>query len=426
MFRLFSRFYFSPDDGNGTATVIPPMDKEEVIEFLGEDDNEEEPIELEKPNKKTEADEESDDETDEETTNEDDELSELEEELNDPDEEDLELVAPVRRAEILKKYPKLFKDFPYLEKAYYREQAYTKLLPTIEDAESAVEKATVLDNFEKDISQGNLETTLKAIKEHSPKSFPKLVDNYLGMLMNVDKDSYLHVVGNITKHTIMAMAGRAQKDGNENLKNAAIILNQFVFGDSEFTPPTKLAKEDDKPDSREEELSRREQEYKQERFNSVNEDINYKVNNIYRSTIEAHIDPKNSMTEYVKRNASREAFEILEQQIESDSRFKALVDKLWEKAMSDNYSRASVDRIKDAFTSKAKTLLPSAIKTARINALKGMGNRVKADNDNNDNNSGNSNRSNRRVKLDEPRPRNSGGKVPAGMSTLEYLMSDDS
>ena len=37
-------------------------------------------------------------------------------------------MTPVRRKEILAKYPKLFKDFPYLEKAYYREQQFTEVL----------------------------------------------------------------------------------------------------------------------------------------------------------------------------------------------------------------------------------------------------------------------------------------------------------
>src|SRR6187399_1594582 len=87
-------------------------------------------------------------EEDGEKSKEDDELKEIEEELDGPKEEDLELMTPVRRREILAKYPKLFKDFPYLEKAYYREQQFTEVYPTIQDARAAHEKSQILDRVE--------------------------------------------------------------------------------------------------------------------------------------------------------------------------------------------------------------------------------------------------------------------------------------
>ena len=85
-----------------------------------------------------------------------DELKEMEEELEGPSEEDMELMTPVRRKEILAKYPQLFKDFPYLEKAYYRDQQFTEVFPTIQDAKIAVEKATILDRFEQQVVNGGI------------------------------------------------------------------------------------------------------------------------------------------------------------------------------------------------------------------------------------------------------------------------------
>jgi NCAIR mutase (PurE)-related protein len=76
------------------------------------------------------------------------------------------------------------------------------------------------------------------------------------------------------------------------------------------------------------------------------------------------------MTDYVKQHATAEAFEKLETLIAQDSRFRGMLDKLWEKAFQSGFSKESTDRIKSAYLSKAKTLLPSVIKSARNKALK--------------------------------------------------------
>src|SRR5215471_8169350 len=216
--------------GTGLATPSGPagQGKEDIIEFLG-DGSDEETLDLtpqvgkgkgkekgkeegQEEDETPPAEDESDSEGDEESE-EIDELAELEAELQEPSEEQLELVTPVRRRDILKKYPNIFKDFPYLEKAYYREQQFTELLPTIEDAKAAVEKSKVLDRFESDVTSGNTETILRAVKETSPDAFLKIVDNYLPTLAKVDEKAFFHVIGNVTKHTIINMVNEARRLG---------------------------------------------------------------------------------------------------------------------------------------------------------------------------------------------------------------------
>ena len=448
MFRLSNSMWhplLAPADsdtgGSGAATIGGggDMSKEDMIEFMADDDEtEKETIPLEdkdktpKKGKDKEKDETSTDEEvsedteseDEETEPEDDELAEIESELEEPSEEQLELVTPVRRRDILKKYPNLFKEFPYLEKAYYREQQFTELLPTIEDAKTAVEKSQILDKFENEILGGNTENILKAVKETNANGFAKVVDDYLPALARVDEKAYYHVIGNVTKHTILAMVKEARSTKNEQLQQAAHLLNQFVFGTSDFQPPTNLSREDKTEDSREKQLSERERGFIKQQFESTRGELNTRVNNTLRNTIDANIDPKSSMSDYVRKNASRDALDTLETLINQDSRFKTLVDKLWEKAFEENFSKSSIDRIRSAYVSKAKTLLPSVIKKARNEALRGMGKRVKEDSEET---------TPRRGPVPAGRPRSqtpNTGKVrdakdiPKGMSTLEFLNSE--
>src|SRR5215471_11848400 len=442
MFLLFNRIQLplsSPDaPGGGGPSILEDgaLNVDDMVDILGDDDDDAEVIDIEKgkgkdektpqkegkkEDKPTTKEGESDDEGEasDEESEEQDELAELEAELEEPNDEDLELVTPVRRREILAKYPQLFKDFPYLEKAYYREQQYTEIFPTLDDAKTAIAKSETLDNFEQDVMGGDITTILKTVKDSNPNSFYRIVDGYLSTLSQVDEKAYYHVLGNIGKMTISAMVQEARRSENQDLEKAAHLLNQFMFGTSEWKGPTRLSKEERQEDNtREREISERERTFVTQQFESTRTELNTRVNNTLKNTIDAHIDPKNSMPPYVKKYASQEAMDTLGRLINQDARFRSLVDKLWDKAFSSNFSRESTDRIRAAYTAKAKTLLLPVIKRARNEALKGIGRRVRDTEDNTT--------QNRKGPVPGGRPSSQsskGGKVtnakdiPAGMST---------
>jgi hypothetical protein len=438
MSQLFNKTFqfFAPDSPTGT---IPPvttpsgprgMGKEDTIDFLASVDDEIEPIDLTLKGDKTpirgkeetqsEVSEETETEVEEPT--EEDELAELEQELEGPTDDQLEFVTPVRRKEILAKYPTLFKDFPYLEKAYYREQQFTEYFPTIAEAKTAAEKAETLDKFENEIMGGTTENILKAVKEENPEGFAKLVDEYLPTLARVDERAYMHLLGNVTKHTIVAMVKEAKRSSNDALQNAAALLNQFVFGSTEFTPPQNLSKGERPEDKRvNDETKKQQEEFLRGRFDSVNGDLNSRVNNSIRAAIEQNIDPRDTMAPYVKRNAVRDAVETVSELMSKDARFKSITDKLWERAFKENFSKNSTDDIKKAFLSKARTLLPAVIKKARNEALKGTGHRVRNDEEETTSNRG-------PVPPGKPRTTQAGkitkgSDIPKGMSTLDFLNS---
>jgi hypothetical protein len=275
------------------------------------------------------------------------------------------------------------------------------------------------------------------VRETNPEGFRKIVDEYLPTLAKVDEPAYFHVIGNMTKHTIVTMIQEARrmgvgqdKDGNplpgNQLQTAAMLLNQFVFGTSEFKPPTQLSRQG-KPEenTKEKEIQQREQQFVSRQFETTRVDLNTRVNNTLKNTIDGNIDPNKSMTDYVRKNASRDALDNLETAINQDARFRALVDKLWEKAFQEGFSKESTDRIRSAYVSKARTLLPSVIKKARNEALRGMGKRVREESEET---------TPRRGPLPSGRPqsqeRRSSGKIskasdiPKGMSTIDFLNSD--
>jgi hypothetical protein len=273
--------------------------------------------------------------------------------------------------------------------------------------------------------KGQSENILKAIKDEDQNAFHKIVDNYMVALWNTDQVAYHHVIGNINKTLVLSMFNEGKRLNNEALTQAAAIVQQYVFG-GEWTPPGKLSKDSNNPER--DNINTERQQFLQQRLEIATEELSGRINNALTNTIDQHMDPKGSMTDYVKKAACTDALNNLQRLINSDTRFQNLKDRLWQKAAEENFSKTSVDRIRSAIASKAKTLLPTVIKKARIEALKGLGRRVKDDtNDVNDGstrtqktrNTTSSSNSGRRDSHKEQ-----ASKIPAGMSSYDYLNQD--
>lgn len=423
-----------------TKSSTPIEDKElsidDAIKFMGEDhepeiedskqdkkaDKEDKEYTSDKADEKEDEDKDKEDEEDEELSPED-ELKAIEEELEEaeePDEEKLELLTPPRRQEILKVFPDLFKKFPYMEKAYYREQQFTRIFPDINEAKSAKEAVETLQNFENDIvGEGNFGNALKLIKENNPDKYLEVVDNYMITLEKLDQNSYNHVLSNVARTIIGSMLDDAKENDDKNMGIAAAILNKFLFGTTKYKAPSKLAKEDVSPTKKDEKPA--EDSYAKVALNNTVDQVSGRVDKIIKSNLEANIDPRGSMSEYIKKNAIRDATEKINSLIERDSRFKQLTDRLWNEAVKAKFSKTSVDKIVRAFEAKSKSLLAPVIKSARNEALKGSQRRIK-DNDEQETDKPTRERVRESERRSSSKPDKT--KIPVGMSTFDYLNSD--
>jgi hypothetical protein len=363
----------SKDDAQESLDLTKPLPKhkeDEGDKKIKADDQDRKDDDIEDDKK-------DDDDEDEEV----DELKDIEEDLEDVPAEKLELMTPVRRREILKAYPDLFKKFPYLERAYYREQQFTEILSTIEDAKEAAESHQVLQRYTEDmVEKGNVNNVLRMIKDSNPETYARVVDNYMEHLRAVDPAAHTHVQSNIVKNIILGMVDTAKSDGDDDLRTAALLLNKWAFGTAKFNPPEKMAK-DLKPEdkSKVEEISEREKAFNKKIVDNAMQGVTTRVNNSIKSAIENNIDPQSAMTDYVKRNATRDALEKITDLIDRDTRFQTIVNKLWDKAAKSNFSDESLAEVRRAFLSKAKSLLEPVLKSSRNQALKGMGKRPKED-----------------------------------------------
>ena len=415
-------------DGSGEGSIEEnALSHDEILKLLGDDSDDDGDSDDDDKDKDDDEDlddgkdkDDDDEDVDDDKDKDDDDKKKLklkdddEDENKDEDDDDLKIITPVRRQEILKKYPKLFKDFPHLEKSSYRDQQFTEMFSTLEDAKEVLEKAETLDTYETELAEGDTSSIIKAVKANDEEAFNKLVDEYMPSLRKVDENAYFHVIGGVIKNAIISMVSEGKKTGNKQLNAAAQLVNQFVFGTSEFSTHENLSsKGSDKDDK----LETEKEEFLRERFEIARDDLDTRIHNVLKSTIDDAIDPKESMSAFVKKHAVTDAMTLLESAIRSDPDFMKVLDGLWKKASGVKFNVASTKRIRGVYLSKAKTLLPAVIKRSRRDALKGTRRPGKS------NTQKSSDRENR---LHRRRASSSGNRPNdgKGMSTLDFLNQD--
>ena len=346
--------------------VPTPQTADDVNDLFKELDKEEVKPEKKEPKEEKEVKEvEPDDEL--ELTEPDEEIEKLD--LKEPD-ENLDIEAPPRKKEILKEYPELFKKFPFLEKMMYRDREYSELFGSFDDAKEIAEKSENFSNFENQLLSGNTEEVLRSVKEADEKAFNIIVDDYLPTLAKVDKEAYFHVVGNLNKRLIMEMVQEANDTSNDDLKQAALLVNQFVFGTAKFTAPTLRVEKSIESDTERSEVEEERLSFTRERFETARDDLQSRVDNTLRATISDYIDPKNNMSSYVKKNAVADAMRLLSSAIADDPSVVKSLDRLWRSAFDLKFSKESLSKIQSFYLSKAKGNLKNAILKARAEALK--------------------------------------------------------
>lgn len=289
-------------------------------------------------------------------------------ELSTNEDEEVELQIPAKKSEILKKHPNIFKDFPELERSYYRDQQYREIFATPGEAKEASSRLRILDAIETDVLDGNIEGVLKSVKEQDANALNKIADDYLETLYKVDTAAYFHVVGNLVKRLSVTMVRDAKRKKDEGLEKAAELLYTFVFpNDEEFKEPVKLAKA---KSEKEDEVKEERNKFRQERLDAHVKDLSRRVDNTIKNTILENIDKDGKMSAYEKKNAVRDAMDMLEDAIRSDGGFLKIQNRLWDEAEKSNFQSASLDKITHSYLGKSKSLLKDVIRKARAEALK--------------------------------------------------------
>lgn len=385
----------------GRTTYSPleeGIDRGRELDILGEDDNKDDKDDKDddkddKDDKSDDKDDKSDDDgdddkdKDDETEDDDDEDKDDKDEDEDKDdkddeEEDKDEDQLTSVKDIKKDYPDFFKKHPEVKAAIFRDQRFSEIVGTPEDAETAVERSNTLAAVEQDLFiDSNPGKLLDSLKKNNPENYQKTVFNVLSHLQEHDKDMYYELSALPIK-LLLRNAWREGQGDKSNLGKAAAWIHDFMFGKgSKFED--KVTAEEKKQDTK----SDREKEY-EKKLKDIDdrEHNNFKgaVDQSYVSKMDRYLretlDKDERLTEFTRKHIVNETLTEIRQQLDQDTRHTTTMSSLWRNAKAAGFNSDFKSKIINAALTRAKSLAPS-IRARLTNEALG---KVKKNKDKND------------------------------------------
>jgi len=320
------------------------------------------------------SDKEEETEDDSEVTEDSDDDEDVEEEDEKEDEELDEVVGakfsgrPTYR-QVIDKYPKIFKDFPGLRDVFFRERDYSRVFPTVEDAQESYDQLNKLKAGEQVISNGNPQDFLEVLRDYDANKERQFVGSFLPSLYKNNKPAFEAITSPVIQYAIRSMHRDATRNGNTNLATSAVNVYEWLFGtdDVESSGRAPQVPSAPQPDPEKENL-------KAERDRLLNTRHSEFID-VALSSASRKIDSiiKQSLPEetsgFEVKSITREVMDQLGAVLRADSAHRSNMDRLIRNGRQDAYSEAARERLSSAFLSRAKLALPEIIKKVKSEAL---------------------------------------------------------
>lgn len=270
--------------------------------------------------------------------------------------------------EIKSKYPTLFKDFPGIKDAIFREQAYNDVFPSIAEAKEAAEKAEVFTKFEGDLLSGDPARVLNVIHGADPRAAQGFINNFLPALSKLDKNAYFAVVSPVVEGIIRDTYAAGQRKGDENLTNTALQLIEFLGFDPNAVLNARPIQADPEVERQKQDLQNQQQKFFRERYEASLSRVSGQANTDLDKLTEEAIG-KEKLTPLERTALKEKILKELDLQFAKDSKHQSLMASLWRKAEKSGFSGSSEQAILNAYISRAKTLLPSVSNQVKTKEL---------------------------------------------------------
>lgn len=329
------------DEDKDTKDEDKDEDKEDDDEKVDEDEDEDEDKE------------ESEDEDEDKPKDEDDKDDE-------EDEDDTEENRITHVSDLKKAYPDIFKKFPDVKAALYRDQAYSEFFANPKEAEAASIDSSALRNIEHDLLEnGDPTKLLGEIKKGNQESFNKVALAVLPYLQSADKELYLKVASVPIKQLLRAMI-RKFPDAKSNEHKSAHYVHRFFFDDIDID-----GKADGEVDSKEDKpKAQKEYEERLEKLNT--RDMNNFVSAVDTSYIakmtkefRSGIDNDERLSEWAKTKLIEDGLINIRKQLDADPRWQRTMKSLIAQAKTSEYSNDFKSRIVSTALARAKSLIPT-------------------------------------------------------------------
>lgn len=283
---------------------------------------------------------------------------EAKEDDKEPDESELDDPTTYRRLtykEITTKYPSLFKDFPALRQGFFREQKFTEIFPTIEDATAASEASDDYNAIVADLQEGKIDNILEVLEGDQLKN---AAASFLPSLFEKDKQVYFAITGPLLNNFLIQAYNAAESSGDADLKASAQWLAKWAFGDFAYASGGKVVQPmNNQPSDGKKRLDDERKEYEnskfQDNYNSV-VDTGLKA---LRNDIARGLSDVTSAT--LKSMIIKAVEEEVSDALERDPSHVRKMDALWKRARGAGFVGDHKTRLLTTYLARAKSLVPA-------------------------------------------------------------------
>ena len=280
--------------------------------------------------------------------------------------EDEETLIRVSYTDVKKEFPDLFKKFPQLKTAFFREQEFTKRFGSIEDADEAVESVEAFRAIESTVKAGNAGEFLDQVSNLSDKAVDRFANNFLPALLEKNQKAYFRVTAPLIRNVLAEVLDAGQENGNQNIINAAKVVHQAIFRDDKYGKVPMGQRPPAEPD---EEFSQERHEFYANKHNGLMVDVTKDIRSKLESEIAKSVDPTKSMRPGIKKLIVEKIVSGIDKEVSSDPNHMNRIMSLWRRERQSKYSGRYKDSIVTAYLSRARTSMPSVRKAVRSEIL---------------------------------------------------------
>jgi len=342
---LANRGAIPPDDDD-----MKILDDDKLI-IEDEDEEEEEKEEEKKPSKKK-VEEKDEEEEEEEDKDEDEDEEEEEKEKK----KDLPFSRPTLR-DIKTKYPDLFKDFPSLRDSFFREQEYSRLFATVEDAKEAFEDSEAFSTLHDSVMNGDSKPLMDSIAGSDKDALVKFATSFLPILYERDTALYSKTVTPLMENVARSMYKKGINMSDEDVSNAALQLSMFLF-DTPDVATGKTTVVEDQPTKRDSKLDAERTAFEAQKFQTFRSDVISDIDRGVDELISDNIDPDNVLNKFTLKKVVEEVRTRVGDLLEKDESHMVVMNSRWTRAQREGFKKDSGSKIVSAYLARAKSLIP--------------------------------------------------------------------
>ena len=269
--------------------------------------------------------------------------------------------------DIKTKYPSFFEDFPDVKEAIFREARFTQYFPTVEDAKESFtdnEAFTVLSDA---ALAGDSAPILQSLSKTDAKALQGFSASFLPNLYNQDPEAYSVAVTPLFENLLR----QAYKSGDDNMKNSALNLGHYLFGDdgedSVLGKKTisKVAKI-----TEEQAQSTKDRDIAQTAaFRTAAGFVSEQVSQNMRALVLKDFDPDKVFTKTVRDMLITDIVSKIDKQLVQDSGHVTVMGARWKRARSNGYTDDDKSKLISTYLARAKSLIPTIRAQVRNAAL---------------------------------------------------------